>query len=67
MGFFRQWGSFMMLAARAHAKWELDVSRTILGDRKRLIILGILTLPALAGRNRLCRRDHPGPARCLGW
>lgn len=49
MGFFRQWGSFMMIAARAHAKWEIDVSRTILGDRKRLIILGLLTIPALLG------------------
>ncbi|HBF42971.1 MAG TPA: hypothetical protein DDW42_04955 [Desulfobacteraceae bacterium] len=47
MNFFRQWGKFMMIAARAHAKWELDVSNTILGDRKRIVILGILTVPVI--------------------
>jgi uncharacterized protein len=49
MNFFKHLGSFMMMGARAHAKWELDVSRTILGDRKRLIILGLLTIPVILG------------------
>jgi len=49
MNFFKQLGSFMMMGARAHAKWELDVSRTILGDKKRLIILGLLTIPVILG------------------
>ena len=49
MNFFKQWGQFMMMGARAHAKWELDVSNTILGDRKRMVILGLLTLPVLLG------------------
>lgn len=49
MSFFKQWGHFMMMGARAHAKWELDVSNTILGDRKRMVILGLLTLPVLLG------------------
>jgi uncharacterized membrane protein YfcA len=49
MNFFRQWGKFMMAGARAHARWEIGVSRTILGDRKRLIILGLLTLPVILG------------------
>jgi len=39
----------MMMGARAHAKWELNVSNTILGDRKRLLILGLLTIPAILG------------------
>jgi len=39
----------MMMGARAHAKWELDVSSTILGDKKRLIILGLLTIPVILG------------------
>lgn len=38
-----------MMGARAHAKWELDVSNTILGDKKRLIILGLLTIPVILG------------------
>jgi len=49
MEFFRQWGRFMMLGARAHARWEMDVSNTILGDRRRLLILGLLTVPAILG------------------
>jgi hypothetical protein len=49
MSFFKQLGQFMVAGARAHAKWELDASRTILGDRKRLIILGLLLIPILLG------------------
>ena len=49
MNFFRQWGKFMMFGAQAHAKWELQVSNTILGDRKRLFLLGLLLLPAILG------------------
>ena len=49
MSFFREWGKFMMMGARAHARWEIDVSNTILGDRKRLIILMLLTIPVIWG------------------
>ena len=49
MNFFRQWGRFMMIGARAHARWEIDVSNTIIGDRKRLIILGLLMVPIVLG------------------
>ncbi|MDX9787707.1 MAG: sulfite exporter TauE/SafE family protein [Desulfobacterales bacterium] len=49
MNFFKEWGRFMMMGARAHAKWELDVSNTILHDKRRLVILGLLTLPILLG------------------
>ncbi len=38
-----------MLGARAHAKWELNVSNTILGSKKRLLCLGLLTLPIVLG------------------
>ena len=47
MGFFNQWGKFMMMGARAHAQWEINVSNTILGDKKRMIILGLLTIPII--------------------
>ena len=47
MGFFKQWGRFMMMGARAHAQWEMNVSNTILGDKKRMIILGLLTIPII--------------------
>lgn len=49
MNFFKQWGAFMMMGARAHAQWEINNASTILHDRKRLIILGLLALPILLG------------------
>ncbi|MDY6954013.1 MAG: sulfite exporter TauE/SafE family protein, partial [Thermodesulfobacteriota bacterium] len=49
MNFFRQWGEFMMMGARALAKWEINNSNTILGDRKRLAILGLLLVPIIIG------------------
>jgi len=49
MGFFNEWGRFMMAGARAHAAWELEVSRVILGDKRRMLLLGLLTLPAILG------------------
>jgi uncharacterized membrane protein YfcA len=39
----------MTAATQAHARWELDVSRRVLGDPKRVAILGLLLLPILLG------------------
>jgi uncharacterized membrane protein YfcA len=49
MRFFKEWGRFMMIGARAHAEWEINTSKTIFGDRKRMIILGLMTIPILLG------------------
>lgn len=49
MNFFKQWGRFMMMGAQAHARWELNVSTTILKDKKRLLILLLLLFPVLLG------------------
>jgi uncharacterized membrane protein YfcA len=49
MGFFNEWGKFMMAGARAHARWELEVSRVIFRDKRRMVLLGLLTLPAVLG------------------
>ncbi|MBW1816568.1 MAG: sulfite exporter TauE/SafE family protein [Deltaproteobacteria bacterium] len=49
MKFFRQWGRFMMMGAQAHARWEINTANTIWGDRKRMIILGLLTVPIILG------------------
>ncbi|OEU51883.1 MAG: hypothetical protein BA872_09215 [Desulfobacterales bacterium C00003060] len=49
MNFFKQWGEFMMMGARSLAKWEIDNSNTILGDRKRLALLGLLIVPIIIG------------------
>ncbi|MBF0211822.1 MAG: sulfite exporter TauE/SafE family protein [Desulfamplus sp.] len=45
MKFFQEFGQFMMMGAKAHAKWEMDVSNTILKDKRRLIILLLLCIP----------------------
>ena len=39
----------MLLGARAHAAWEIQTSRRILGDRRRVAVLGLLILPVLIG------------------
>ncbi len=38
-----------MMATKAHAQWEIEVSNTILHDRKRLVILGLLLIPIILG------------------
>ena len=45
MRFFEQWGRFMTSATQAHAAWELETSRRILGDPKRIVVLMLLLLP----------------------
>ncbi|SFQ94616.1 sulfite exporter TauE/SafE family protein [Desulfoscipio geothermicus] len=37
----------LMQAARAHAQWEIETSRVIIGNRKKLLILLIMFLPVL--------------------
>jgi uncharacterized membrane protein YfcA len=49
MKFFRLLGQGMMLGARAQAQWEIDVSNRVFGDRKRLIVLMLLMVPAVVG------------------
>lgn len=39
----------MMHGARAHAKWELDVSNTILRDKKRVFLLLLCLIPVVLG------------------
>ncbi|MBI5550832.1 MAG: sulfite exporter TauE/SafE family protein [Desulfobacterales bacterium] len=49
MGFFRQWGEFMLQGSRMHAQWEINNAKIILGDRKRMMVLGLLVLPVVLG------------------
>ena len=49
MNILRQFGEFMMMGARAHARWEIDVSNTIWRSKKRMAILGLLTIPIILG------------------
>lgn len=48
MKFFSQLGDFMKAGAVHHARWEIDVSNRIFHSKKRMILLLLLTLPALA-------------------
>jgi uncharacterized membrane protein YfcA len=49
MNFFNAWGQFMMMGARAHARWEMDVSNAILRDRRRVAALLLLLVPIILG------------------
>lgn len=49
MNFFKQLNQFMITGAKSHAQWELDISNTILRDRKRVAILCLLLVPILIG------------------
>ncbi|WP_066634714.1 sulfite exporter TauE/SafE family protein [Desulfolucanica intricata] len=43
----RKWYQAFMHASRAHARWELETSLVILRDRKKLLILLLMSLPIL--------------------
>jgi uncharacterized membrane protein YfcA len=49
MSKLRQLGKLLMLGAQAHSRWELEMSTNILSSRKRLFVLGLLTLPVILG------------------
>lgn len=49
MNFFKQWGRFMMMGAKAHARWEIQMSSNILGSRKRVLVLLMLLVPIILG------------------
>ena len=48
MGAVRQVYEFLKAASRAHAKWDYEVSMSIIHSRKRLLIIGLMLLPILA-------------------
>ncbi len=48
MGFGRQVFEFLKAASVAHAKWDMEVSMSILKNRKKLLVLMIMALPILA-------------------
>ena len=47
MSFPRRIYEFLKMASIAHAKWDYEVSMSIIKSRKKLLILGILLLPIL--------------------
>jgi uncharacterized protein len=47
MSFPRQMYEFLKAASIAHAKWDYEVSMSIIKDRKKLLILFIMLLPIL--------------------
>ena len=49
MGVGRQLYNFLLASSQAYAKWDLEVSTSILKNRKKLLILLALLLPILAG------------------
>jgi len=49
MGFFKEWGSYMVEGSRSFARWGVENARIIMGDKKRMWLLGLLLIPALLG------------------
>ncbi|MBQ9537081.1 MAG: sulfite exporter TauE/SafE family protein [Desulfovibrionaceae bacterium] len=49
MNFGRQVYQFLLEGSKAYAKWDLEVSTSILKNRKKLLILLVLAVPVLAG------------------
>lgn len=49
MRFFNEWGRFMMAGAGALARWEIDNARSIMGSRKKLLIIGLMLIPVVLG------------------
>ena len=49
MGFFKDWGSFMVEGSRSFARWEVENARVIMGDKKRMWLLCLLLIPAVLG------------------
>lgn len=47
MGFGRDVFEFLKQASVAHAKWDIEVSLSIVRSRKKLLILGLMVLPIL--------------------
>jgi uncharacterized membrane protein YfcA len=47
MSFPKRLYEFLKMASIAHAKWDYEVSMSIIKSRKKLLILGILLLPIL--------------------
>ncbi len=49
MNFFKQWGKFMMMGSQALAQWEINNAKVIFGDKKRIVLLALLVMTAIAG------------------
>lgn len=49
MSFFKDFGELLMRGSQAHARWEIEMSNTILGSRKRMAVLLLLLMPILIG------------------
>lgn len=47
VGYVRQMYEFLMAGSRAHAQWDFEVSMSIIKNKKKLLIVGILLLPIL--------------------
>ena len=49
MGFFKDWGAFMVEGSRSFARWEVENAKIILGDKKRIWLLAVLLIPCILG------------------
>ncbi|PID76108.1 MAG: hypothetical protein CSA20_02045 [Deltaproteobacteria bacterium] len=62
MNFCKQLYYFMLAGARAHAKWELEMSTNILTSRRRRFVLLMLLVPVLLGGIAIAANDVELPS-----
>ncbi len=60
MSFFKELNHFMVLGAKAHAKWELEMSNNILRSRTRCLLLCLLLVPIILGGIAIAAGDPTG-------
>ncbi|MBU0946919.1 MAG: sulfite exporter TauE/SafE family protein [Proteobacteria bacterium] len=66
MSFFKDLNQFMMMGARAHAKWELEMSNNILKSRNRRLVLCLLLVPIILGGMAFASGDMSGLPDVIG-
>ncbi|XPV75900.1 MAG: TSUP family transporter [Desulfovibrio sp.] len=66
MGFFNQWGKFMMAGAGALAQWEINNAKHILGSKKMRVVLGLMVIPVILGSFALASDLGPVLPEILG-
>ncbi len=49
MRFFNQWGRFMLAGAGAFAQWEIENAKSIVSNKKKLMLIGLMIIPIILG------------------
>lgn len=62
MNIARRMYEMLLFASQAHARWELEVSTNILTNKKKVLLLLVMTLPIILGAVAIAMGDVSQPA-----